>query len=1473
MKRFWIGVCFLAVICVSLQAEVMERKACIITSHKGSALTPDGKVDAGEWVDGNLLGKFAAADGGEQPQTILYGSYSGREIQLGMACDNAPDNGDTVELCFWQKDQKGNEYFSRISIDRKKGVTVVEDKADAIDVKGSINSAAGRWTCEIAVNLKKQSVVNGAMLLFQASRDLGGKLYTYSPVKWGGIANRMFSSLLVFGSMDVVRNGDFRNGTEGWDVSEASLAKKVEKGMEISAADDKEIKLRQAISVFAFEDYELGIKGDLSNWEGTVAVYVGDGLEAFFAKKGIISKTEFITFQPSSPDWTYDNIPAPHGIIRNDIEIIAAGKGKLTLENVALRIKPQLQILHSSTVCLTSNSEINDRNVQIAGRYTYRVPFSDIEQFPFVKERQGAPRPLGKADCGGSTGWIDFGKGALTLKGESIAFIPYIPMEWRDGKPRMYSVLFDLGKDYYVEEVRIRVAEDFDISSMSLWGRSDGKKKFQLLKRCGGWGYDVEKYFDSSGRHWCFKNIGSSCRYLWLNIDTCLRALWNSGMVYNIEIWGREAGGEKGISPYVHKRGKVFNDFPRIVQPGTEEVIIVPKPQEMKTKEGVFSFDKNARIYADKSNEASLAGANIFAEELKSEYLLDLQIFDIEQAKKDGLKKAIVFLPLSSEANKLPVKSAVEPVKKPEGYSLEVTGDHALIRGSDRQGMIYGALSLLQTIRHTQKDYEYTFPCMEVRDWSYLERRMITTATHDCMYIGGQWKALVRPMAYLKLNTLFLTCRPGMGPELYNNVERRWENARELSELAYKYGIRVLPDFENRAIVLDNFTLKTIEQDIKRYAESFPYADYMVLSIPTSYYTSDIFKANYKDAIDFMKQFYGLCKSINKLPLFTVTYGNSAKLYHGAGLNITPYMDRLGELPKDFGFNCVLMTKYGDEKLLDVLEQSGYSNAFLYFGTDILFADVLPDVPTQKFKGIGILCDGGTMYRIWVKEFFPNGRTALRNISIFSNMTWSPEKNILGTRAFFDQAIEIGRQMFGKCYSYTPPSLRTGRPQEDYQIIDITSVCNDAYVDRAAGDGKGWMDFGANFDYRNIPSGKTVFDHVPFYVIPGNREQNMILIRNSVAEMMPVNGKTSVAIPIGGKYSSLLFLRTAFSHGASMGFPPFYRMVYKDGSFVSRVLDCKKSGHSTEWNRILKGSPFNNLYDFTRKNISIKLRDKTTLEVFAPGFASCGLAHLAWLGYTGSGDERELYFNEFVNPYPEKEIEKVEAGFYPEHLKRGVSEAIFAVTGIKAGDFDVQYWQKRERPALNNLKELNPGNIKGRPIFQNGTFAKGADKVLEFKKGDKLIALLRGLDMQILGSRRYAPVAKLFDPLNINYQEKKSMVECEFMSMEFAEEKEVTGIAIRGRLNHPRDEGGEIIYAEKAPVDYKVLISPDGKEWKLVAQNKNICGEDGIFYHGIEEKGVKYLKIMLGAAEYGIYYVQLNQNAPGLSYVQVYEAP
>ncbi|MBS1369697.1 MAG: hypothetical protein HPZ91_07035 [Lentisphaeria bacterium] len=183
----------------------------------------------------------------------------------------------------------------------------------------------------------------------------------------------------------------------------------------------------------------------------------------------------------------------------------------------------------------------------------------------------------------------------------------------------------------------------------------------------------------------------------------------------------------------------------------------------------------------------------------------------------------------------------------------------------------------------------------------------------------------------------------------------------------------------------------------------------------------------------------------------------------------------------------------------------------------------------------------------------------------------------------------------------TPAEYRA--ESESLAAIDLAPWANRSFADEMDNDGKGgWTDQGEN-DFRMMPKGPVRAGGIPFEIIDPEKNggRGCLIVRGSARKQFPAAIR---GIRIGGKFSRLFFLHTSgWGNAKPCG---TYRFNYEDGSSADFPLNGER-------------------------NIGDWWQVKQLPE-----------AKIGFVCRNASGAEVGFFVAEWINPHPEKKIERMD---------------------------------------------------------------------------------------------------------------------------------------------------------------------------------------------------------------------------------------
>jgi hexosaminidase len=169
---------------------------------------------------------------------------------------------------------------------------------------------------------------------------------------------------------------------------------------------------------------------------------------------------------------------------------------------------------------------------------------------------------------------------------------------------------------------------------------------------------------------------------------------------------------------------------------------LIPLPQQMELRSGVFTLKASAEIGADST---SIGPARFLAARLRRATGYPLEIVPAESA---GASASILLTTRDSRAD-----------LGPEGYQLDVRPGSVVIRAPAQAGVFYGVQSLLQLLppaifsSNRVTGVAWRMPCMRIEDWPRFKWRGLMLDVSRSFYTRQEVERLLDWMAMQKLNT------------------------------------------------------------------------------------------------------------------------------------------------------------------------------------------------------------------------------------------------------------------------------------------------------------------------------------------------------------------------------------------------------------------------------------------------------------------------------------------------------------------------------------------------------------------------------------------------------------------------------------------------------------------------------------------------------------------------------------------------
>ena len=150
------------------------------------------------------------------------------------------------------------------------------------------------------------------------------------------------------------------------------------------------------------------------------------------------------------------------------------------------------------------------------------------------------------------------------------------------------------------------------------------------------------------------------------------------------------------------------------------EPLLTPRPKRIQWRDGEFPARQHARLYLDRAaTPRTRRTAALFAEDYFAHTGIRLKTLPAAGTPSDGIVLRV------AEAARYDGKPA-KPHR--EGYVLSVEKNQISITGFDEPGLYYGTVTLFQMMKHSMKVREQMpVRCAEAYDWPDLPNRMVSS--------------------------------------------------------------------------------------------------------------------------------------------------------------------------------------------------------------------------------------------------------------------------------------------------------------------------------------------------------------------------------------------------------------------------------------------------------------------------------------------------------------------------------------------------------------------------------------------------------------------------------------------------------------------------------------------------------------------------------------------------------------------------
>jgi len=1173
--------------------------------------------------------------------------------------------------------------------------------------------------------------------------------------------------------------------------------------------------------------------------------------------------------------------------------------------------------------CLTGNAFRPELNVRdswnIKGRYTYREPDSG-EFLPPSMRKFPNGLTAGKPDLGiGSVtdGWLPFDKGSLTKGGHNFVQWPWNIQAnlIRPTYPYGHEEIFDLGRDFYVTGIDSLFASS--VKHVSLYVKPEKADGFLLVNRLNGPGVLHPR---SDTIYVRFRGINSVGRYLKLHwIERTLEG----GSQYFMQIWGTKKGdhGDLEVTRFRWKEGITVKkpkvpSFSRIRKP-----FIVPQPRQITWSEGPYVVSSKTRIVCQQQGLAMGIGKD-FADDTARIHAVRLPVVALEEELKSNpaLADCIVIGDVGASpqiariANEAGLKiTPTDPGQ--QGYALVVDARRVLVIGSgeDQHGAYYGISSVMQLLRR-DADSRLIVPGCRVRDWPNVQVRGAYFQYFDHLRLGDDLRQIISLYGLMRVNRIE-HARPRIHLESGNEKQlaaykdlrgylRRhymtWAQPGDYwgrsarNQYADKNMIHIeMMDDEDDHMLREKTNLARLNvcpssshgyylnRDlVHAMSDQLNETEAVSLNTDEMNFVNDGSRWNacrrcLRRGLDgpdlfyeYYVRFYDLARR-NGVKMETIDTmltpdgGNSR--YNNMG-DAYPYIPR--DMTMVSWKGSIGKPHSNPEYAIDHFDRLLGINAWGYrenYGDP--YGGPSPDFKQKTNRRIGGSIDSywgagsnqGMILGPLAKAQGGQAMAMYYSHPVGAEFLWSPANPMPNTFEFANRMVNLTVRLNERYFARPFPSWQEDRTPKWFKVA-LNGTANWSHIDELPADGKGWLDWGSNYDLRQLPTGDTKIEEVPFRIIEPstNNGRSIIFLANypEGSELAPALPRSVREIQIERSVASLCFLKMR----VGAGYPASFVAVYEDGRELTFNLDVRDQDvassyrwdhpHNYEqmerWGKsITKANPFLRHIDFMSR----------------PG----------WFGYTTCGDECSARIHEWVNPYPELPVKSIRI-FYPLVQITSERTAVLAISGIEAEEQDVERWSRKARPPLRPsttpyaaLRKLKPLLIGGEPEFKTSEsgYRNATGRYLE-EKGEALYAI-EAVD----GNNTYRALEKSNRPCflgGISQGKRKWQV-----NVRILKPSPVKAVAFCGRFSSgmPRNKKGAGTF-KLARADYTIKVRTLDGKWQQVGQVRSACGEDGLHYFAVPSLTIDRIQaeVSVTDAQSNVYYQGVF--APGISYLQAY---
>jgi len=1097
------------------------------------------------------------------------------------------------------------------------------------------------------------------------------------------------------------------------------------------------------------------------------------------------------------------------------------GEGTLWLDD--MRLAAVRDYMDPDTLCLTGNATGTQEkhNVEINGAYTYYEGHTSAQYFPYY--------PPDKTEPGRSSGWVSFRVGKLT-DGNTQNAVSW-PHWWMNRIG--VDVELDLREDYLIKKVEIYSAASSIFNCRAYLKPADSQSYVEVFAL-----YPPMTLRGQMQNHGYIniRDLDAVARKIRLNLF-----IPNHTQISEIKVWGRKP---KKDEPLPLPRALVSEKEAEPLELPIGQAPACPAfpiPQESRDKTGSFVVNSQTKIVVlSTGDKRSLTTAEVLRDEIRADTGLEVSIRVYQDLPAGQVTDTILIgEPGDVDFVRAELKKAdlTLPQNTPgdQGYALDVSPDRVLIAGCSAQGTFYGCMSLLQMIELNAE--KWRVPCVGIRDWPDQEYRMIRYLMPDSQDLTEE---TIRTLARCKITHIgFLSDTEEPVIDIVPFADRYhvgifsyvYYGGGEVRRYARKHGLierypgetqADLDKINNRGQNPCPSHPKTWEIFEKTVADTAAKYNSDLIEVFWNWPGKAVWGARWNECprcrarnmqghemLAFaLNKIHSILAKYDKRPLFFTTLVCQKGLSHAE--------DKENDWTKaqDLIAKDIVFMTYSDHEPAAALPPKGF--------TLLDWQDVLGPPAIEGQNGV----------YIDMKEAGNNQTDQLLGML---QTTWSFGKVEYGSKHYYAHIEQQIGRFNAMVRGIESPLRRSG--DKGFFTVDIKPTANRSFIDDTAYDGKGWIDEGPGWDLRALKPGHRVLAGVPFEIISSGdndgRQCVMLHNRGYFNRSLP----DRVTIPVNQKAASLIFLHaldrtSGYTWQYRRKLAGYYAMVYEDGACDKLELNYHQN--IANWDKIREeglGTPKS--------------------DVISNGY-------LAWAGTTMAGKEVKLYATEWVNPCPDRPVERII--FMTTPKQQPFNPVLLAVTGTEPGQRDIDLWRDRNI-SLSRAEDLAPQEPTGKLIDLSGGINE-TGKIYLAPDGtrvefDPLVQWPAGPSDFAVAYQNWP--GNIITENNWGAANTANISEEQIITVTLPQPRELCCIGIFGR---PTPEN---LHKKPGfiPVDYRIEVSPDGEAFRAAGGNTGyIPEEQGWRYHRIEPQAIKEIAIRV---------LRLRLRYNGIACVRLYE--